>query len=501
MLRACVGTIAVASAVEALRIGATNIDRAYFGTDTRAYQLLAGALLALTPQLFTAGARYARLAGRLAPLALGALVLIGTSAWYPSAITRGVVVALVTFVLIVTLERSPDGAVSRGLSRPTMTYLGRISYGTYLWHWPIVVLVNYHHKVGSVKLFVISAVGSTALAALSFYFIEHPIRASSLLNRFNMRVIVIALAVSVVAGLVLMPAILEHGNSTTNATKASVSVPSLHTGKTTLVDWRTASTDIAALPDCLGTTIDHCTLVHGSGPRVLLLGDSFVRMWIPACVEIAKRESITLSVASYPTCPWQRSLEHGLGIHAAQCAAHHDLWYERIVPQFDPDVIILADQDYDAPGNPFTLPALGKGVLARSPVGERVIARASTASLNALRRPGRKIAILEPPPVSPKQGFDPVRCLSVRSAGCTFRVSSGPTPIVRFFRSAATQPDVWSVDLDRLVCPRLPICDPVINNIIVRRDHKHITATYSKALATSLDELLQKQGVLPRSSH
>ena len=80
VLRVVIGAAALASALAALHIAATNPDRAYYGTDTRAYQLLAGALLALTPQLF-------RLRGRFAPdrlpwaasIALGGLVLASTS--------------------------------------------------------------------------------------------------------------------------------------------------------------------------------------------------------------------------------------------------------------------------------------------------------------------------------------------------------------------------------------------------------------------------------------
>ncbi len=59
----------------------------YYGTDTRAYQLLAGALLALTPQLFELGSRYARLARVAAPVALGAIVVLASSILKMTAIT------------------------------------------------------------------------------------------------------------------------------------------------------------------------------------------------------------------------------------------------------------------------------------------------------------------------------------------------------------------------------------------------------------------------------
>src|SRR5262249_1681212 len=51
VVRAAVLAIALASMLEALHFASGNLSRAYYGTDTRAYQLLLGALLALTPQL------------------------------------------------------------------------------------------------------------------------------------------------------------------------------------------------------------------------------------------------------------------------------------------------------------------------------------------------------------------------------------------------------------------------------------------------------------------
>ena len=51
--------IAQESAAEALHFAAENLDRAYYGTDTRVYQLLAGGLIAITPQLVSRGRRLA----------------------------------------------------------------------------------------------------------------------------------------------------------------------------------------------------------------------------------------------------------------------------------------------------------------------------------------------------------------------------------------------------------------------------------------------------------
>ena len=127
----------------------------------------------------------------------------------------------------------------------------------------------------------------------------------------------------------------------------------------------------------------------------------------------------------------------------------------------------------------------------------QVIAKASDESISALRRTGRKIVLLQATPLPPDENFNQVSCLSTGSKQCRFEVNPNPTPLDQYSVSAANQPNTWSLDLDRLACPRLPVCDPVVNGIIVRRDHTHLTATYARALSDSLAALLHQEGALP----
>ena len=497
VIRSVVAVGMVASVVAAIHISATNLDRAYYGTDTRAYQLFAGALLAMTPQIFRFGSRFPRVARGVAASALLGLLAVGTSILDVNAIWRGVVTVCLTSALIVALESARKGTARRVLSRPHMSYLGRISYATYLWHWPLIILVTLKYSPPPIVLLLISAIGATGLAALSFRFLEHPIRSARFLDGYRVPVIALGLTISFVAGLLIMPAALRWNEETkahasAEAIAASVSVPKIDAGHK-LLDWRAARNDIPALPNCLGRPVSDCTVVHGTGTKILLMGDSFARMWLPTFTEIARRESLTLSIAAFGSCPWQKGLEHGLAI-TPKCHEERSDWYDRVIPGLNPDIIFLGERGYDQPGNPFAVPHKGD---ASTPDAEQFIAQASDESIAALRKPGRKIVLLQSTPLPPDENFNQVSCLSQGSADCRFEVDPNPTPLDQYSVTAAKQPDTWSLDLDRFACPRFPVCDPVVNGIIVRRDHTHLTATYARALAGSLASMLHADGVLP----
>ena len=493
-LRLVVGSAAAGSAVEALHIGATNLDRAYYGTDTRAYQVLAGALIALTPQLLHLGHSARRVARWSASAALVALVVLASSALDVSAITRGVWVTVVAVVLVVALENAEGGVAKRLLSTRPFTYLGRISYGTYLWHWPLVVLLAFGRPRRPNELLLIVGPAATALAALSFHVLEHPIRASALLDRYKAPAIAIGFSASILCGIVLAPAVLDHGIGSSTVMPG----PGPKTGAK-LLDWRVARKDNLKPPDCLGRPIDMCILVHGNGPRVLLMGDSHARMWLPPMIEISKREGWTLDIAVQVSCSWQIGIQWmRRTAFVPVCRQQETDWYKRVVPGFAPDLIILSEQAKDDPA--FKLPFFnpkGQPLKSGDPFLENALRGASRRSLTRLRHPGRRIVILEPVPQS--DAFDPIDCLSSGKpeSKCTYQANHRPTPLELYFRrEASSHRDTLSIDVDRLVCPRWPTCDPVVGNIIVRKDNSHLTATYARSVAGGLEEAMRRAGVM-----
>ncbi|WP_329264510.1 acyltransferase [Streptomyces sp. NBC_01478] len=161
--------------------------RIYNGPDTRADQLLVGALLALVLARLRADdprlELLRRWAGRLCLPALALLGLIAwqipiteVSGWNPVWYTVGfLVAALLTACVVAALELSPESWPSRLLSLSTPVWVGRnLSYGMYLWHYPVIRLLHDLGVRGDALLQ--TGVAATLVAALASYaLVERPL--------------------------------------------------------------------------------------------------------------------------------------------------------------------------------------------------------------------------------------------------------------------------------------------------------------------------------------
>lgn len=160
---------------------ADGITRAYFGTDTRAASILIGAALAtLTVNRARTPGPLERGAGALAPLALVALVaswlvVDGTERWlYGPGFA---VHAVLTGVVVAAVSGPAPGTLGRVLASRALVRAGLLSYGLYLWHWPVYVALDEARTgVDGWALTALRLAVSVPLAEISFRLVESPIR-------------------------------------------------------------------------------------------------------------------------------------------------------------------------------------------------------------------------------------------------------------------------------------------------------------------------------------
>jgi peptidoglycan/LPS O-acetylase OafA/YrhL len=162
----------------------TDPSRVYYGTDTRAFALLMGSLAAMiwsrnhmTWEL-SVTRRYALDSLGVVSLALIIWSVINTNQYQTYLYQWGLFFFSIVATILVVVLAHPASSLGKIFSFAPLRLVGEWSYGIYLWHYPVIVLTSsLTDTQGPTLMGSLWQIAVTVLlAALSFYFIEKPIR-------------------------------------------------------------------------------------------------------------------------------------------------------------------------------------------------------------------------------------------------------------------------------------------------------------------------------------
>jgi peptidoglycan/LPS O-acetylase OafA/YrhL len=262
--------IAASAALMWILYNPSDPSRVYYGTDTRAFLLLMGILLALVwPRIEGLGRHALPLLELLGIAALvgSVLLFLQMHDFNPTLYQGGDLAAAFCFTVLIAAVAHPRLGIGQALGVAPLRWIGERSYGIYLWHWPIILLVAGVNARPSPGVVVGEAAIVVAAAALSYRYVEQPIRTRGLqrwLSQYSRRFrleVVGAGALGLVAAFAILfvtPSSLNPVGGYVSPTKANAGTHRPHTSTQPASQQVSTQTKRASLPP----------------GRILALGDS-----------------------------------------------------------------------------------------------------------------------------------------------------------------------------------------------------------------------------------
>lgn len=498
------GVVVCASLAHSIALTSAGDPAAYFVTPTRVWELGAGGLLAAgilrgshstwrAPRWATGGTSRSL-------LALAGLAAIAASAFLYDAGTPfpGAAAALpVLGTVAVILAGRTAGALSvhRVVDLRPVQWTGNVSYSLYLWHWPAVV---FHATVSGGDPGPWESLGllalSLLLAAASHRWIEVPARTFAPLVRSTRTALVAgAVAVAVVASLSTVPGIrqerllaaeraaaeqlLAAPPSGLGAGSIPAGAPAYAGGSRAIVPAPAAApADRPALGECVqdpaAPTTKECEIGNSAGGlTVALVGDSHAGHWYQAMAEAAKERGWTLVTYLKSSCPFsaaRRTAEVEGGI---SCAGANAATLRRIVERGDVDAVVTGNWA----GSTFAGDAAG----------------GFAEYWSALEDAGIPVY---PIVDNPRPGRDeyPRDCVAANPDSpedCGRSQSDALEHTDATLEAGRREPRANVLDFTDQFCVD-GFCPALIGNVLVYRDHHHLSDTYVRTLVPVFTERL-----------
>lgn len=504
---------------------------AFFSMPTRGWEFAIGGLLAVAaPLLDRPNASWKVPLGWAGGVVLiGSIFVINADMPYPG--TAALLPVLGTAAIIAAGGRNDEFRNAAGSSVPPsvaaplstwpMRAIGRLSYSWYLWHWPFLILVA--SALGPLALWfkIVLALVSLVCAAITFRFLENPVRMSPVLIADNSRSLRLGGALSVGAavmgvGLVLLPAggALASGSSSPTSADEQVGRPAApeasNAPSPTVTPTQTSQPVVAitwpkgsltpdpqnARGDLPTTYSDGCHVGHaetqspacafgavGASTRIVLIGDSHAAQWFPALEKLAINQHWELISDTKSGCPAPDVTIFNRGLKRAYTEC--DQWRKSTLAAIaaeHPALVVAAGTRTESIVDRST----GR-LIDPSKAGAEWQAGWSR-TLNELSRAGVSVAVLRD---TPWPGKDMASCVAQNStnpSACDVTRAALEKPIYDVDMTEGIA-GAHGVDLSNVICDTSS-CPATHGKYLVYRDTNHLTATFARALEPYLAKSL-----------
>ena len=335
---AAVGAVASAAWMAVLFEPHHDPLRLYYGTDTRAHAFLIGALAVLAARRWNS--ERARRAAAAASVPAFALLVFAFLRFDSDALLyRGGFAAFAVVAAVVVVAVTQPGPVTRLLDRGPLRLLGRVSYGVYLWHWPVIVLVTERnspvHGFGLLVLRLALIAGATAA---SWLLVERPYQRAPRRHTVGLAPIGIAFAL---CALVVLPTkhVMAYASFDVDhlpAPEVGTPVPTPASQRTDALTAATVAASVALekSPSPATLTTTPSTTPVAAPKTVLVIGDSGTYDMSPAFIAGFSAAGVRVVSTAFP----------GEGLTAPDSA--RDLWTAAIA-RYHPDYFIVGLGTWD----------------------------------------------------------------------------------------------------------------------------------------------------------
>ena len=267
-------TVLCALAAPAIAVVA-GPDAAYWATPARLGELLVGASAAawlVNGGRVPAGARFFAPPALVAVVALAVVLPAGSGPAYTGWMTP---LALLSVALVLSLQ--VPGAVRNALSLPAVVWLGTISYGVYLYHWPVFLLLRQHGwQLARPADFAVATGITLAVSVASFYALEQPIRRCDWAPRrtYVVAAATLAVALLVIAAMPTTRGFLEPDRAVLEAAAIDVGAPLIPLRPSVSSVAGEGSVAVAAAPPVVARSGALLPPAPNRPVRILVVGDS-----------------------------------------------------------------------------------------------------------------------------------------------------------------------------------------------------------------------------------